>query len=117
MIVEREDEINAFVSQEYWSIFANMAKDQSTFSGKLTEYQSTKVEQFSFTDEKVHLLFKKHYKRNLARQSPFIMLKRNNVNVIQQRPLQHQHCNKKPLENFALVLLERCAQLRISTKD
>ena len=52
MIVEREDEINAFVSQEYWSIFANMAKDQSSFSGKLTEYQSTKVEQFSFTDEK-----------------------------------------------------------------
>lgn len=52
LIVEREDEINAFVSQEYWSIFADMAKEKAQFSGKLTEYQGVKVEQFSFTDEK-----------------------------------------------------------------
>ena len=52
LIVEREDEINAFVSQEYWSIFADMNKESSTFSGRLTEYKGEKVEQFSFTDEK-----------------------------------------------------------------
>lgn len=52
LIVEREDEINAFVSQEYWSIFADMTKEKSAFSGRLTEYQGQKVEQFSFTDEK-----------------------------------------------------------------
>ena len=53
LIVEREDEINAFVSQEYWSIFADMAKDQSQFSGRLTEYKGEKVEQFTFTNEKI----------------------------------------------------------------
>ncbi|PWD85973.1 DNA topoisomerase I [Ignatzschineria cameli] len=52
LIVEREDEINAFVSQEYWSIFADLAKESSTFSGKLIEYQGEKVEQFTITDEK-----------------------------------------------------------------
>ncbi len=52
LIVEREDEINAFVSQEYWSIFADMTKESAAFSGRLTEYQGQKVEQFSFTDEK-----------------------------------------------------------------
>ncbi len=59
MIVEREDEINAFVSQEYWSIFADMAKDKSTFSGRLTEYKGEKVEQFSFTDEATALAVQK----------------------------------------------------------
>lgn len=52
LIVEREDEINAFVSQEYWSIFADLAKESSPFSGKLIEYQGEKVEQFTITDEK-----------------------------------------------------------------
>ena len=52
LIVEREDEINAFVSQEYWSIFANLAKESATFSGKLIEYNGEKVEQFTITDEK-----------------------------------------------------------------
>ncbi len=53
MIVEREDEINAFESQEYWSIVADLNKEKSTFSGRLTEYNGEKVEQFSFTDEKM----------------------------------------------------------------
>lgn len=52
LIVEREDEINAFVSQEYWSILADMSKENATFSGRLTEYKGQRVEQFSFTDEK-----------------------------------------------------------------
>lgn len=52
LIVEREDEINAFVSQEYWSIFANLAKESATFAGKLIEYNGEKVEQFTITDEK-----------------------------------------------------------------
>ena len=52
MICEREDEINAFVSEEYWSITADLNKDSSKFTGRLTDFETEKVEQFSFRDEK-----------------------------------------------------------------
>jgi DNA topoisomerase-1 len=50
MICEREEEIAAFVPQEYWSIDAQGEHSQQTFPLKLVEYQGRKVEQFSFTD-------------------------------------------------------------------
>jgi len=49
MICEREDEIDAFVAREYWTIDAELEHSQQKFPGKLVEYLGTKVEQFSFT--------------------------------------------------------------------
>jgi DNA topoisomerase-1 len=51
MICEREDEIAAFVPREYWSIDAELEHSEQKFPGKLVEFQGTKVEQFSFTNE------------------------------------------------------------------
>ncbi len=51
MIVEREEEIEAFTSQEYWTIEADLIKEKQGFSAKLTHYQDNKLEQFSITDE------------------------------------------------------------------
>ncbi len=51
MICEREDEIAAFVPQEYWTIDAEGEHSEQTFPLKLVEYSGRKVEQFSFTDE------------------------------------------------------------------
>jgi DNA topoisomerase-1 len=51
MICEREDEIAAFVPQEYWTIDAEGEHSEQTFPLKLVEYAGRKVEQFSFTDE------------------------------------------------------------------
>lgn len=47
LIVERELEIEAFKSQEYWSVTANNQFDGSDFSAKLTMYQNEKIEQFT----------------------------------------------------------------------
>ncbi len=44
MICEREDEIEAFVPQEYWSIHALLAKDGKTFEAELSKYKSKSVE-------------------------------------------------------------------------
>jgi len=52
MIVERELEIEKFISQEYWTIEADLKAKKSTFSAKLVEYQGSKVEQFTITNEK-----------------------------------------------------------------
>jgi len=51
MICEREDEIEAFVPQEYWTIDAEGEHTGQTFPLKLVEFAGAKVEQFTFTGE------------------------------------------------------------------
>ncbi|MFI4954516.1 MAG: type I DNA topoisomerase [Gammaproteobacteria bacterium] len=50
LIVERELEIEAFNSQEYWTIAALATHKKLPFSAKLTEYQGDKITQFSVTN-------------------------------------------------------------------
>lgn len=47
MIVERELEIEAFKSQEYWTVHLDSHKDHQPFSAKLFQYQGKKLEQLS----------------------------------------------------------------------
>jgi DNA topoisomerase-1 len=51
MIVEREEEIEAFKAREYWTVQADAAKGGQAFVGKLIQYQGSKVEQFTIEDE------------------------------------------------------------------
>ena len=57
LIVEREDEINAFVPREYWTIEAVAAlkpvdgHEPRQFNARLSVFEGTRVEQFTFTDE------------------------------------------------------------------
>ena len=44
MICEREDEIDAFVPVEYWSISADLMKGKLSFSAELTKYKDKKIE-------------------------------------------------------------------------
>ena len=88
MIVERELEIEAFKTREYWTIEAALNTDGQNFKAKLTRLKNEKIEQFSITDEaratqvkqdlleqadgnlRVAKLEKKQRKRNPA--APFI---------------------------------------------
>ena len=47
LIVERELEIEAFKSQEYWSIHLDALKHSQSFTAKLVQLNNQKVEQFS----------------------------------------------------------------------
>src|SRR5215467_12225987 len=51
MICEREEEIQAFRAQEYWTIDGEGAHGGQAFPLKLLEYRGGKVEQFTFTNE------------------------------------------------------------------
>ena len=51
MIVEREQEIEAFEAREYWTIEADVSKGGQSFVSRLIAYHGEKVEQFSFVDE------------------------------------------------------------------
>ena len=48
MIVERELEIEAFKTREYWSHTAEASSQSQGFKAKLTHYQGEKLNQFSF---------------------------------------------------------------------
>ena len=51
MIVERELEIEAFKTREYWSVDAALTSHEQNFKAKLTHFDNTKLTQFSITDE------------------------------------------------------------------
>ena len=50
MIVEREQEIEAFKPREYWTLEADLEQSGQPFLGRLITYQGEKVEQFTFED-------------------------------------------------------------------
>jgi DNA topoisomerase-1 len=55
LIVEREEEIEAFVPREYWTLDASAAKGKATFPARLTQFEGDKIEQFSIVDaERAH---------------------------------------------------------------
>ncbi|TXL13515.1 DNA topoisomerase I, partial [Methylococcaceae bacterium HT3] len=51
MIVERELEIEAFKTREYWSITAKLAHEKQAFKAKLTHYNGEKLSQFSIEND------------------------------------------------------------------
>jgi DNA topoisomerase-1 len=51
MIVEREEEIEAFVPREYWSVEAQLKHADGDFSARLTKLNGKKFEQFDLTNE------------------------------------------------------------------
>ena len=60
MIVERELEIEKFVSQEYWTVEADLSHKKQDFVAKLTHFNEEKLKQFSI-DNQAHAddVFKK----------------------------------------------------------
>lgn len=50
LIVDREEEIEKFISQPYWYVLADCQKAPSRFTARLTHWQKDKVEQFYWPD-------------------------------------------------------------------
>jgi DNA topoisomerase-1 len=50
MIVEREEEIERFKAEEYWTLTAEVDHPSQRFDARLVRYNGRKVEQFSFRD-------------------------------------------------------------------
>lgn len=54
LIVEREQEIEAFKSQEYWSVHLDSQKNSVPFAAKLFQYQGKKLEQLSIASAEAY---------------------------------------------------------------
>jgi DNA topoisomerase-1 len=68
LICEREDEIRAFVPQEYWTVEARADKNGQAFGAKLVEYNGAKVEQFTLG--KAGTLVVSEVKKQQRRRNP-----------------------------------------------
>lgn len=53
LLCEREDEIEKFISQEYWTIEADCLKQEQNFQAKLTHLEEKKLEQFDINSEQL----------------------------------------------------------------
>lgn len=51
LIVEREEEIERFVAQEYWRLTAMCKHEGAPFEARLVQFDHQKLQQFSITDE------------------------------------------------------------------
>lgn len=51
MICEREEQIEAFVPREYWTVESDLKKEDQEFQAKLTRFADEKVEQFTIDNE------------------------------------------------------------------
>ncbi len=67
LIVEREEEIERFVSQEYWTIEADVSARGIPFVAKLNRYHDEKLTQFSVTNEKQARAIESELEREGAR--------------------------------------------------
>jgi DNA topoisomerase-1 len=54
LICERENEIRAFVEQEYWSVHLDSHKGRQKFSSRLTHLAGAKLDQFDIPDDARH---------------------------------------------------------------
>lgn len=54
LICEREIEIRAFVSQEYWTLHLDTHKGRQKFGAKLSQWQGNKLEQFDIPNAERH---------------------------------------------------------------
>ncbi len=51
MICERENEIEAFVAREYWTLDAQVRREQQGFSARLSHLDGTRLDQFDLNSE------------------------------------------------------------------
>lgn len=51
LIVEREEEIERFISQEYWKILAQCNHASTAFEARLTHYKNEKLQQFTVNQQ------------------------------------------------------------------
>lgn len=102
LIVERENEINAFIKEEYWSIHAELEKDKIIFIANLRSYDGKNIITPKNKETKSTLILKdkKSVDKILAslKNAPFI------VSDIQDRESQ-----KNPLPPFITSTLQRAA--------
>lgn len=100
LIVEREEEIERFVSQEYWRIIAQCQHEKTAFEARLTHYQQEKLQQFSVTQsDHAHRL-----REDLLRQAQGVLIVDN---------IEKKQRKRKPAAPFITSTLQQEAARKL----
>ncbi|MBN2680301.1 type I DNA topoisomerase [Acidithiobacillus montserratensis] len=101
LICEREDEIEAFVSQEYWTIAARLQHQDSDFAGRLTHWQQKKLEQFDITREEQAESMRQEMEADILRQP------------LQVREVERKNRQRQPAAPFTTSTLQQEASRKL----
>ncbi len=96
MICEREDEIEAFVPQEYWSIHADLAKEDKVFEAEVSKYKNTPIEKTIKNEEEAQKIV------DYLKEAEFIVSKVTNKST-----------KRKPTAPFITSTLQRAASSKL----
>jgi DNA topoisomerase-1 len=96
MICERENEIEAFVPQEYWSIHIELAKDGKVFEAELSKYKNKSIEKTIKNEEAATKIVEE--------------LKNSDFNVAK---VTNKTTKRKPTAPFITSTLQRAASSKL----
>ena len=122
MICEREEEIAAFIAQEYWTIEGEGAHGGQGFPLKLLEHRGEKVEQFSFTNERSAREVENTLRAaaGASDSAPGTLqvldIDRKQRRRIRRRPSLPRRCNRRPRASSASTHAAPCVSRSSSTR-
>lgn len=96
MICEREDEIEAFIPQEYWSIHAELSKEGKIFEAELSKYKNKAIEKTIKNEEQAQKIVEE--------------LKSSEFNVSK---ITNKTTKRKPTAPFITSTLQRAASSKL----
>ncbi len=94
LIVEREQEIENFISREYWTIHLGSQKGKQAFSARLVHYKGKKVEQFTFESES-------------AQQEAVAQIKKNAKGIVKVTRVERKPRTRQPAAPFITSTLQQ----------
>lgn len=100
LIVEREEEIERFISQEYWKIIADCNHNQAGFEARLTQYNNEKLQQFTIQGEENALKIKNQ------------LIKEAN-GILQVKEIEKKQRKRKPSPPFITSTLQQEAARKL----
>ena len=100
MIVERELEIEAFKSREYWTIDAALTAEEQAFKAKLTHFNGEKLTQFSIDNQ------------DLAEQTRQVLLEAADGKLLVTK-LEKKKQNRNPAPPFITSTLQQEASRKL----
>lgn len=100
MIVEREEEIERFIRQEYWTLDARISHEDAPFSARLTHLKGHKLKQFEIADT------------NTAAQTRALLLKAANKTLTVSK-LEKKQRKRNPAPPFTTSTLQQEAARKL----
>lgn len=113
LIVDREREIEAFKSDEYWSVVAKMEQDGTGFDARLVKFEGEKLEKLSLGNEGIA------GKAKTAVEESEFRVVGVDTKPLQRSPLRPSRpplCSRRPRENSAFRPATRCGSRSRSTR-